>query len=198
MFDQVFLEREFSALDDLTDVRWIIDGGANVGYASAWFLSRFPLARVAAVEPDPDNAAMCRRNLAPYGDRAIVLEGGLWPHRARLMLEESPFRDGGAWTRQVREARADEAGTLDGYGIADVMEVLGTDELSLVKLDIEGAEVPVLRGDVTSWLPRTRAVAGELHTDTHFGDGPAAFAAAIRPPAFRVTTSGELTIARRA
>ena len=137
VFDQVFLEREFSALDDLTDVRWIIDGGANVGYASAWFLSRFPLARVAAVEPDPD-------------------------------------------------------------GIADVMEVLGTDELSLVKLDIEGAEVPVLRGDVTSWLPRTRAVAGELHTDTHFGDGPAAFAAAIRPPAFRVTTSGEHTIARRA
>jgi FkbM family methyltransferase len=198
VFDQVFLEQEFAALDDLRDVRTIVDGGANVGYASAWLLSAFPEARLVAVEPDPENAAMCRRNLAPYGARAIVVEGGIWPTRARLTLEEAPFRDGGAWSRQVRELRGDELGGLDAYAIPDLLQMLGASELSLLKLDIEGAEVPLFRGDVSAWLPRTRVIATELHADTHFGDGPAAFSAAIAGEGFVVSRSSELTIARRA
>jgi FkbM family methyltransferase len=197
VFDQVFLEREFAALDDLHDVRTIVDGGANVGYASAWLLSRFPDARVVAVEPDPENAALCRRNLAPYGARAQVFEGGIWPVAARLVLEETPYRDGEAWSRQVRALGADEPGGLQAYAIPELLALLGTTELSLLKLDIEGAEVPLFRGDVGAWLPRTRVIATELHADTHFGDGPAAFSAAIAAYPFTLSRSGELTIARR-
>jgi hypothetical protein len=42
----------------------IADIGANIGSASLWFKQQFPEAAVVAVEPDPDNAAVLKRNLS--------------------------------------------------------------------------------------------------------------------------------------
>src|SRR6476469_2925625 len=53
VFHQIFVEREYRCIDHLTDVRTIIDAGANVGYSSAYFLTRWPRAKVIALEPDP-------------------------------------------------------------------------------------------------------------------------------------------------
>src|SRR4051794_32001285 len=36
-----------------TDIRTVVDTGANVGYGSLWFLSRYPACRVTAFEPLP-------------------------------------------------------------------------------------------------------------------------------------------------
>lgn len=33
----------------------IIDGGANVGYASVWFANKFPKAKIFAVESEDEN-----------------------------------------------------------------------------------------------------------------------------------------------
>src|SRR5262245_9783341 len=60
VFDQIFIQREYACLDDLTGVRLIIDCGANVGYSSAYLLSRHPNSRIIAVESDPENFAMLR------------------------------------------------------------------------------------------------------------------------------------------
>src|SRR5687768_11020068 len=64
----------------------VLDLGANIGLASAFFLSRFPGCRVVAVEPDPQNAAVCRRNLEPFGERAVLIQGAVWANDARLSL----------------------------------------------------------------------------------------------------------------
>jgi hypothetical protein len=37
VFRQIFVEREYGCLDDLADVRLIIDCGANAGYSSGSF-----------------------------------------------------------------------------------------------------------------------------------------------------------------
>ena len=70
IFNAIFAEGEYRNLDDLQGIRLVIDCGANVGYSSAYFLSRFPECVVIAVEADPENFEMLRRNLAPYGERA--------------------------------------------------------------------------------------------------------------------------------
>src|SRR5205823_6224497 len=41
----------------------IVDAGANIGAASLWFARMFPDAIIAAVEPEPGNAAVLRRNI---------------------------------------------------------------------------------------------------------------------------------------
>src|SRR4051812_12644684 len=62
VFDQIFVERQYSCLDHLHDPKLIIDCGANVGYSSAYFLSRFPKCALIAVEPDPGNFSMLAIN----------------------------------------------------------------------------------------------------------------------------------------
>jgi hypothetical protein len=48
------------------DVPVIIDGGANVGYASLYFAACFPDALVVAIEPDPASFALLCRNVAQF------------------------------------------------------------------------------------------------------------------------------------
>ena len=96
---QIFIEEEYEPLA-LSHPTAILDLGANVGYSSAYFLSKYPTARVVAVEPDPQNYALCCRNLSPFGERATVVKGAVWPERTRLVLKRGAFRDGREWTTQ--------------------------------------------------------------------------------------------------
>src|ERR1035438_2444312 len=78
VFNEIFNFNGYASLRNLSSPRLVVDLGENVGYASAYFLSCFPTAKVLAVEPDPDSFELCCRNLVPYGDRAQVVRGAAW------------------------------------------------------------------------------------------------------------------------
>ena len=86
----------------------MLDLGANAGFSSAYFLSVFPKARIVAVEPDERNLAICRANLAPYGDRVLLLHGAAWSRIATLRLLKGTG-DGLECATQVDELIAEEA-----------------------------------------------------------------------------------------
>lgn len=158
VFDQLFLADELAFAKSLSNIRTIVDLGANVGFASARFLSAFHDSKVIAVEPDPDNAAICRANLAPYGSRARLIEGGVWHTSGGLMLVRGAFRDGREWTTQVRSARADETPDTMAYDI----DSLTQEPIDLLKIDIEGSEQALFSLN-TGWLDRVRHLCIELH-----------------------------------
>ena len=56
VFRQIYVSREYRCLDEVRDAGLIIDCGANVGYSSAYFLTRFPKSYLIAIEPDPGNS----------------------------------------------------------------------------------------------------------------------------------------------
>jgi FkbM family methyltransferase len=179
---QVLVQQQYAALYDL-EPEIILDCGANAGFTSAWMLSRWPRARVIAIEPFASSAALCRRNLAPYGDRAEVREAAIWSHACRLALHGET---GNEWGVQVREALPGEPGEVDAIGITD----LGLPRIDLLKVDIEGAETVLFGAGADRWLPRVGAIAIELH-------GPecdAALTGALRDYAFDRRESGELSI----
>jgi FkbM family methyltransferase len=194
-FRQVFGLAEYASLDHVEAGGWIVDAGANVGYSAAYFLSRFPQARVVAVEPDSGNYAALVTNLRPYGTRVGTLRAGIWSHATRLTLEERPYRDGGAWSRQVREARAGEPECFPGVEIGSL--VPAGERIALLKMDIEGAEAVVFSHGRVQWLERVDNLAIELHDDSHFGSATTAFHAVVSPRDFIIETVGELTICRR-
>jgi FkbM family methyltransferase len=159
VLQQIFLEREYASIDDEQEVRFVLDCGANAGYSSIYFLNRFPGCRVLAVEADPENAAVLRANLEPYGDSAHVIVAGVWSSRTDLVV----VRRGEAWATQVRAARAGEKGDLEAVDIPTLLSREAVGRVDLLKMDIEGSEGEVFSADVHSWLPRVRTALIEIH-----------------------------------
>jgi FkbM family methyltransferase len=164
VFWEIFLRKVYRCVTDLPAPELILDLGANVGYASAYFLNRYPSARVVAVEPDPETGALCRRNLAPYGFRAHVGAGAAWPETAPLVLMRGSFGDGREWATQVRERSVGEAGRrVQGWDVGSLIGMAGAPRVDLLKVDIERSELELFGRNVHTWLPRVDNICIELH-----------------------------------
>jgi FkbM family methyltransferase len=113
-----------------------LDLGANVGLWSLWLHGRFPVARVVALEPDPDNAARQRQviELNDLGDTWQLIEAAATTRDGSVR-----FTVGQTTTGHIVTNGESGAATVEGK---DVFGLL--DELDLLKLDIEGGEWPIL------------------------------------------------------
>jgi len=193
VFGQIFVHREYRCLDDVKDAKLIIDCGANVGFASAYMLSRFPDASLIAVEPDAGNFAALQANLAPFGARFKAHCTGIWSHAAGLLLSEDQFGDGREWARTVREARQGEQAMFTATDIGTLLAASGQERISVLKIDIEGSEKVVFASNYRHWLEKVDNLVIELHGP----DCEAAFRTAIAPYDFEVTQCDELTVCKR-
>ena len=188
---QIFIEKEYESIA-VGSPKTILDLGANVGYSSAYFLSKYPDASVVAVEPDSGNYAMCRRNLEPYGSRARVVHGAVWPERRKLAVDRGAWRDGREWTAQVRPAEEENASSesVDGYDMPTLIGLSGATEIDLLKIDIERSELELFSRNTESWLPHIRNLCIELHGP----DCAAIFSRALADYSCDLSCVGELTV----
>lgn len=135
----------------------VLDVGANIGTFS------LPLARagfgVVAVEPASDTGERLRRHITMNGLTDQV-------HVEQLALGTS------AGSVHLRVGQSSDVGLRTTTGTSDIIETVSTqrgDQLvsdlgirpALVKVDVEGGELDVVRG-LTSTLPSVRAVIVEL------------------------------------
>jgi FkbM family methyltransferase len=187
---QIFIEKEYESIAP-SPPSMILDLGANVGYSSAYFLSRYPTAYVVAIVPDPSNYAICCRNLEPYGSRAKIVRGAAWPECSKLVVDEGNWRDGREWTTRVRVAEeAAPSESIDGYDMPTLIGLGGAPEIDLLKIDIEGSEFELFSRNTDSWLPRIRNLCIELHGP----DCEAIFFRALADYSYDLSRTGELTV----
>jgi FkbM family methyltransferase len=167
VFQQVFVWQQYKPATQIGEPKVIVDCGANVGYTSSYFLEHFPTARVIALEPDPHNADVCRRNLQPYGDRVLVLQKALWGSVAQLAFVENTRKKGDEWGIQVSTLGASQSEHMvEGIDITTLLATTGIDQIDLLKIDIEKSEAEVFRNHADSWLHRVHNIAIELHDST--------------------------------
>ena len=151
------LYEAFGGLVLRTPVIW--DVGGHIGYHALGFAAGQPDARVVSFEPNPANLARLRTNLDRNGDLAAridVLPMALADRSGELTLVASDDVDGGGSSCSFL-AGSDtpfSAVTYDTFARTPVA-VSTIDELayggahpapSLIKVDVEGAELMVLRG----------------------------------------------------
>jgi FkbM family methyltransferase len=192
IFWQIFGDREYRCLDQLKNARLIIDCGANVGYSSAYFLTRFPSSRLIAVEPDIDNFDLLRTNLAPYADRCHFVNSAVWSKPTGLVFVDSTLK-GAECSRRVREARGDEKPAMIATDIQQLLKESGFDRISILKIDIEGSERELFSSNYSEWLPQVDHIVIELHDD----ECAVAFQKAITTEPFVLSSCEELVVCKR-
>jgi FkbM family methyltransferase len=198
VFAQIFVTQNYSCVRNLQAPSLVIDLGANGGFSSAYFLSIFPHAQVIAVEPDERTAALCKSNLGPYGNRALVLHGAAWSKRTKLRVVKGEYGDGREWFTQVHELdeglnECDPSGnSVQAWDVGTLIEMSGHSEVDLLKVDIERAELSVFSESAGEWLPRVRNICIELHGK----DCENVFFAALKDFNYQLEQFGELTVCR--
>jgi FkbM family methyltransferase len=184
VLDQIFIQREYSTLDNLTpSPKVMIDCGANVGYSSVYFLNRYPDLKVILVEPDQTNVELCRRNLLPYADRARIIHAGVWSRPVGLVVT------GADWAARVREATPQETPDVQSTDISSLISLTPDGEVDLLKVDIEWSEIVVFGDGADRWLPKVHNIAIELHET----ECETVFFKALESCSFECSRFGELT-----
>lgn len=171
--NQIFIQEEYKHVVEFFKDNFpahtklnIIDAGANVGYASAYFISYFPDAAIVCVEPSAENVKMIEKNLAyQIKNRKIkILQNALMGEAGKNILINNDFRDGRDWALSVEETGDDSI--LKSISIAAVIEKQQWDEVDILKIDIEGAERFVFSNTADlSYLQKIKVLAIELHDE---------------------------------
>jgi FkbM family methyltransferase len=162
VFQEIFAQGAYDVFLPGDDPRFIVDCGANVGYASALFLSRFPKARGIAVEPDAGNFEMLCRNLAQFGDRMTIVQSAVWSHATGLHIMRSVE---GECEFAVRECVDGETPDVIAVDMNDLLARSPSGTIDLLKMDIEGGETVVFGDRPEQWLSRVSMCVIELHDD---------------------------------
>jgi FkbM family methyltransferase len=160
VFHQIFVEREYRCVDHVKDPTLIIDLGANVGYSSAYFLSRYENCIVLAVEPDPDNFALLKRNVAPYGNRCRPFQAAVWWRNEALQFKSSVQR-GDEWAHSV-EPGASAVESVRSITIPELLQTVPGSRISILKIDIEGSELELFSHNI-GWIEFVDNMVIELH-----------------------------------
>ena len=158
-FAQVFIHREYD-FDWPEDVRRIVDGGANVGFASLCFKGQFPEAQIHAVEPHPHNAKAFRNNTSHLEGITLSQKALHHSDNVQLRLTDEGFGSNGFMTRE--EASNNMVGDVETTSIGGIQKTMGWEEIDLVKLDIEGGEHALFQANL-DWMERTRFIVLEFH-----------------------------------
>lgn len=133
----------------------IIDAGAHIGLASLWFATRFPRARIFAVEPAPENLEILRRNASPYPN-IMPVSAALWDRETHVQLA-NPYDQPWAW--QTSETQSGDVQTVT---VANLLSREPNSVPLIVKVDIEGSEIQLFRSNL-DWVEQTPLIVFELH-----------------------------------
>lgn len=135
----------------------VLDCGANIGCSTYWLATKFPQARVLAIEPDAENVALARYNTR-HCPNAEVLHAAVAATDCRLRIANT-----GANADSFRTEPALD-GDILGYSIPTLLSVAGSapSDLLLAKIDIEGFEQQLF-SENTDWLAESGAVIVETH-----------------------------------
>lgn len=122
----------------------VVDIGAFVGPITMWANSCG--ADVVAVEPDPVAMMHLRNNCAENAPFVTIVEGAISNHTGHCQI--APHVDG--WGSSMTQV-SDVGRTVPCWTLIDLFDVLELENVSLVKMDIEGGEALILE-DVAPFL----------------------------------------------
>lgn len=190
ILNEIYVDRHYDRRPDfIPQPGWtVVDIGAHVGVFAARQARRG--AHVYAFEPNPDCYRRLRRTIAANGlDHKVHT----FPVAVGAAAGTGTMKVPAGWTQSgkvVVGASSDAAPSVAIIALDDIIPTLDISRIDLLKIDVEGAEVEVLRG-ATQTLPMVARVVLEYHTLDLLGGSEVLLQGCAFAPVLRVDLVGE-------
>jgi FkbM family methyltransferase len=193
-FTEVFKEQVYQGLlSQVKECRTVIDLGANIGLAALYFTASYPKCRLLAIEPHPGTYQVLGLNLKPLIEegRCKSIMGAVWGREAMLVgaSADSPEHYSVFAMQEATGTNGKESQTR-GLSMQGLIAESGFETIDILKIDIEGAEVELFKGDA-GWLAAVGSIAIEFHDDSREVSG---FDSLMQQYGFRVIDGGLHTV----
>ncbi|HLA57934.1 MAG TPA: FkbM family methyltransferase [Puia sp.] len=153
--EELFIN-EFYKFRPVTDRPKIIDCGSYIGTSILYFKVNYPNAIVTGFEPDPSNYSLLERNLDSWAfTDTKVINAAIWTDNDGIS-----FNSTGNMSSRI-DMGVNETDGMQRVRSVRLSELLN-EEIDFLKIDIEGAELPVLR-DCSDKLRNVRNLFVEYH-----------------------------------
>jgi FkbM family methyltransferase len=136
--DELFI-KEFYKFRPDTERPKIIDCGSYIGTSILYFKVNYPNAIVTGFEPDPSNYSLLKLNLDNWAfNETKAVNAAIW-----INNESISFSSAGNMSSKINTDHTGENGEVmvKCVRLSDLLN----EEVDFLKIDIEGAELPVLR-----------------------------------------------------
>lgn len=198
-FRHVFIKQEYlpvvKLINDKNASLNIIDGGANIGLTSLFFLNNFKNSTVLSIEPEENNFELLKKNieLNKLEGRCNLYKGGLWSDSNVHLTFGEKFRNGSDDSFCLKETAEND--DLETFSIRQIAALNNWELIDILKIDIEGAEKELFKTHETSeFLNITKYIAIEIHDEFQIRN---IIYKRLEDYGFKYFESGELTIAFR-
>lgn len=152
-------EDEIYLFKSETDTPFIIDCGANIGMSVLYFKSLYPQSTLVAYEPDVENMAFLKRNIAINRLTGVECrQSAVWLTNGELFFTS----DGTQGSSIANDSRTANLVKVKAERLADVLK---TTPIDFLKMDIEGAESDVIK-DCAPVLSNVKNMFVEYHGKT--------------------------------
>lgn len=162
-YEKVIIKKEYDFLVE-TEPKVIVDAGANIGLASIYFASKYPGAKILAIEPEQSNFELLKRNVEPYSN-VYPVNAALWNRNKEINVIDTGLGKTGFMTEEQDFSENLASGishTVRAITIETIIDDYELDKINILKCDIEGAEKEVF-DDTSSWIEKVDSIIVELH-----------------------------------
>ena len=150
------LKKMVSYIPEDVDGGVIVDGGANNGLYSFLVAQRFPRVRIIACEPSSTLQGVLEKNFSDLNIKLIAKALSDKTEKLSLYTSKDSDQIGSTIKENVEAFKKSglETTLVDGISLEDLMISENIQKISLLKLDVQGAEYNILK-DADSVLDRT-------------------------------------------
>lgn len=154
-FNEIFVEEFYKFISNKKSPV-IFDCGANIGLSVLYFKRLYPESRIIAIEADPKIFSMLHENLQKNGvSDIVIINKALWENDKGVELI-SDGADGASIFLKGNSLK------VPSISLSELL--IGEDEIDMLKMDIEGAEIKVLSACHDKDLAKIKNIFIEFHS----------------------------------
>lgn len=162
----VFLDKYHLPYENISEKWWIIDLWANIGYTALHLHYLYPKKNIIAVEMSPENYKLLQLNTLEISN-IYTINAAIWHEETSIFFDSTADND--AFSAKSEPSFDTKSSTSTAITMQNIISKYAIENISFVKIDIEGAEYNLLKIWSTDRLDKAKSINIEIH-DEHYLD----------------------------